>query len=129
MEQLEFNMPPSRAGEQLELFEAEPNTSFIFSMAENSSFSKLLSINSSPTVTFYDKDSGKTGSLNWKDGVFRFEGAAEESALVFFTHVLHSVNTSAKIYKDTLEKYRGVADKNGIYSADCRFMAEAYSAT
>jgi hypothetical protein len=97
----------------MELFETEPHSLFNIGV-----FSQLLSINSNPTVSFYDNVSGKAGSLSWKDGVFRFEGAAEESALVFFTHVLHSVNTSAKIYKDALEKYRGVADKDGIYSAD-----------
>ena len=112
--------------QQLELFTLEPESPFVFSMADNSSFSKLLSISSSPTVTFYDQPSGKTGQLNWKDGVFRFEGAAEESALVFFTHVLRHVNTSAKIYKDVLEKYKGIADKDGIYSADCRFSADEY---
>lgn len=101
--------------EQLELnFREYFDSSFLLSCETVN----LITQPVSAAVSFTDTKSGKIGKLDWTDGVFRFEGAAEESALIFFTHMLQNVNHQAKIYKDVLEKYRNIVDKNGNYSAD-----------
>lgn len=38
-------------------------------------------------ITFYGDNGKEAGKLTFNDGVFRFEGKAEESARVFFAHL------------------------------------------
>lgn len=38
----------------------------------------------SKTIAFHNDNSEQIGCLSWEDGVFKFEGKAEESAKVFF---------------------------------------------
>lgn len=39
------------------------------------------------SIYFYDSN-GKVGVLTWGDGIFKFEGNAEESAMTFFNEML-----------------------------------------
>lgn len=51
--------------------------------------------NASQLITFtptkkiiFTNESGTVGVLNWSDGTMRFEGEADESAQLFFDHII-----------------------------------------
>lgn len=41
-------------------------------------------------ITWRDKDNKQIGCLSWEDGVFKFEGKADESAKMFFNYIAHN---------------------------------------
>lgn len=45
----------------------------------------------SRNITFHDDKRGQIGELNWDDGVMKFIGDAEESAQIFFNHIIKLV--------------------------------------
>jgi len=116
MEQSELFDDRERKEEQLELnFREHFDSSFLLTVDTTNLINQHIN---STAVTFHDCKSGKTGKLDWTGGVFRFEGAAEASALIFFTHMLQNIDHKAKRFEDALKKYNGVKDRNGICSAD-----------
>lgn len=44
-------------------------------------------------ISFHSDERGKVGELNWDDGPMIFIGDAEESAKIFFDHVIRMVCT------------------------------------
>ena len=116
MEQSELFDMREKKEEQLELnFKEYFDSSFLLTVDTTNLINQHIN---STAVTFHDCKSGKTGKLDWTGGVFRFEGAAEESAMIFFTHMLQNIDHKAKRFEDVLKKYNGIKDRNGIYSAD-----------
>ena len=59
---------------------------------------KILTIKNNPdigytvpptrNITFHDDEKGQVGELNWDDGVMKFIGDAQESAQIFFDHII-----------------------------------------
>ena len=54
--------------------------------------SPLVSLSPDPCIAFY-ADNEVIGELSWKDGVLKFEGNVDESAKLFFEHMLKPVLT------------------------------------
>lgn len=60
-------------------------------------------------ITWCDKDNKQIGCLSWEDGVFKFEGKADESAKLFFDYIVNNFTfpkaaipapTFAQLYKN-----------------------------
>ena len=66
----------------------------VFSIANPKELDLKLAINAPPTrnITFHSEDE-QIGELNWDDGTMKFIGDADESAKIFFDHVIRLVCT------------------------------------
>lgn len=55
--------------------------------------SDLVPATPSRNISFHSDEHGKIGELNWDDGPMIFIGDAEESAKIFFDHIIRMVHT------------------------------------
>lgn len=50
-------------------------------------YHKLLTITPNPSIHFHNKEK-TVGKLDWTNGTMKFEGDVEESAQLFFDHII-----------------------------------------
>ena len=61
---------------------------------EKDTFLTKVSDSNPHNITFQNADNEQVGKLSWDDGVFKFEGEAEESARIFFKIIQNLVETA-----------------------------------
>jgi hypothetical protein len=98
----QFELPLEVSGEQLELpLEFIEETPFgEFKVNSIGLTPWLLTVSNFPIISFHDPKTGKIATLSWESGCLKFEGAADESAIIFFNELISHIDTKAKKYKN-----------------------------